>query len=60
MGEAQLARMLKCMVEDAGGEGDVTNKSGRRIGVTRMSLKNTPKDVMCQITRHKNPSSLDR
>ena len=51
--------MLKCMAEDAGVEGDVTNKSGR-TGVTRMSLKNTPRDVMCQITGHRNPSSLDR
>ena len=52
--------MLKCMVEDACIEGDVTNKSGRKIGVTRMSLKNTPRDVMCQIIGHRNPSSLNR
>ena len=41
--------MLKCMAEDAGVEGDVTNKSGRRIGVTRMSLKSTPRDVMFKL-----------
>ena len=48
------------MAEDVGIEGDVKNKSGMRIGVTRMSLKNTLKDVMCQIIGHRNPSSIDR
>ena len=57
--EALLARMLKCMAKDACVEANVTNKS-RRIGVTRMFLKNTSKDVMCQITCHRNPSLVDR
>ena len=52
--------MLKCTTEFAGIEGDVTNKSERRTGVTRMSLKNTSRDVMCQITGHRNVSSQDR
>ena len=39
---------------------NVMNKSGRKIGVIGMSLKITPRDVMCQITCHRNPFSLDR
>ena len=48
------------MVEDAGVEGRVTNKTRRRIAITRMALANVPRNVMCQIIGHKNSNSLDR
>lgn len=47
------------MVEESGVEGDVTNKSGCRPGTTRMALKDTPRDVMCQVTNNKSASFLD-
>ena len=50
--------MLKYMAKDESVEGDVTNKSGRRTSVVKMSLKNMPRDVMCQIINHKNPRLL--
>ncbi|KAG0570447.1 hypothetical protein KC19_6G162600 [Ceratodon purpureus] len=60
VGEKKLRQWLNHMAREAGIAGDVTNKSGRRTGITRMALKDTPRDVMCQITGHKSASSLDR
>lgn len=46
VGEQKLGKWLKHMAEEAGIEGDVTNKSGRRTGITRMAMKDTPRDVI--------------
>ena len=46
------------MIEGADIEGDVTIKSGRSIEITRMTFKNTCRDVMCQVTGHKSATLL--
>jgi hypothetical protein len=60
VGQQTISQMLKNMAEEAGVEGKVTNKTSRRTAITRMSVANVPREVMCLITGHKNPNSLDR
>jgi hypothetical protein len=60
VGLHQISAWLKMMANAAKVEGKVTNKTGRRTAISRMSIANVPRDVMCQITGHKSQSSLDR
>lgn len=55
-----ISNWLGTMASEANIEGKITNKSGRRTAITRMSIANVPRNVMCEITGHKNPASLDR
>ena len=48
------------MAKDARVEGRITNKTGKRRVISRMSLTNVPQNVMCQIIGHKNANSLHR
>jgi hypothetical protein len=57
VGLHQISAWLKMMANAAKVEGKVTNKTGRRTAISRMSIANVPRDVMCQITGHKSQSS---
>lgn len=39
---------------------DITNQLGQAIAITRISLVGVSKNVICGVTRHKNPNILNK